>query len=106
MKLTRLQYKALKIYSRYHTSGFTVGQVIRNCWRYWLFLAAGGAFNYFFVMPAWPAVGWLYLGLCMGAFLRDIGYYQVAFRIWPAIQQIFDWKRVAELIESHEKDLV
>ncbi len=106
MKLTRLQYKALKIYRRYDTDGFTVGQVLRNCWRQWLLLAAGGAFGYFFVVPAWPAVGWLYLGLCVGAVLRDIGYYQVAFRIWPVTRQILDWKRVSELIESHEEGTV
>ena len=106
MKLTRLQYKALKIYRRYDTDGLTVGQVLRNCWRQWLLLAAGGAFGYFFVVPACPAVGWLYLGLCVGAVLRDVGYYQVAFRIWPVTRQILDWKRVSELIESHEKDTV
>ena len=33
MRLTRLQYKALKIYRRYLTNGFTIGQVLRNCWR-------------------------------------------------------------------------
>src|ERR1035437_6962846 len=106
MKLTRLQYKALKIYRRYHTSGFTVRQVLHNCGRQWLLLAVGGAFGYFFVIPAWPAIGWLYLGLCIGAFFRDIGYYQIAFRIWPVTQQLFDWKRVSELIESHEKEVV
>ena len=105
MKLTRLQYKALKIYRRYDTDGFTVGQVLRICWKQWLLMAALGLFSYFFLVPGFPALGWLYVGICGGAFFRDFGYYQVAFRMWPVTKQILDWKQVSELIESHEKDL-
>jgi hypothetical protein len=104
MKLTRLQYKALKIYWRYHTAGLSVRQLLRTCWRQWLLLAVLGTLFYVFLVPAFAAAGWIYVGLCIGAFLRDIGYYQVSFRIWPVSQQIIDWKRVSELIESHEKD--
>jgi hypothetical protein len=106
MKLTRLQYKGLKIYRGYETAGFTVGQLLRRCWKQWLLIAAFGLFSFFFLVPAWPALGWLYVGLCGGAFLRDVGYYQVAFRMWPVTRQILDWKRVSDLIESHERDAV
>lgn len=105
MKLTRLQYKALKIYWRYHTAGLNIRQLLRTCWRQWLLLAVMGVLVCLFLVPAVPAAGWLYLGVCIGAFLRDIGYYQVSFRIWPLSQQIIDWKRVSELIASHEKDV-
>jgi hypothetical protein len=106
MKLTRLQYKALKIYRRYDTEGFTISQVFRICWKQWLLLAALGIFCSVCLIPALPALGWLYVGICGGAFLRDVGYYQVAFRMWPVTRQIIDFKRVSELIESHEKDAV
>lgn len=59
MKLTRLQYKALEIYRRYDTDGFTVGQVLRICWKQWLLMAAVALFSYFFLVPASPALGWL-----------------------------------------------
>ncbi len=103
MKLTRLQYKALKIFWRYHAAGQTVGQILRTCWRQWLLLAMMGVLVFFVFFPGSPTIGCLLLGLCIGAFLRDIGYYQVSVRIWPVSQQIIDWKRVAEMIESHEK---
>ena len=104
MKLTRLQYKALKIYHRYDTDGFTVRQVLRICWKQWLFIAALGVFSFFFLVPVWPALGWLYVGLCGGAFLRNFGYYQVAFRMWPVTKQFLYWKRVSDLIQSDERD--
>ena len=103
MKLTRLQYRALKIYWRYHTAGLGVGQIFRTCWRQWLLLAVLGTFVFLGSIPASPAVGCHFIGLCIGAFFRDIGYYQVSLRIWPVSQQIIDWKRVSELIESHER---
>jgi hypothetical protein len=106
MKLTRLQYKALKIYWHYHTAGQTVGQIFRTCWRQWLLVAILGAFVFLISIPASPAVGYLVMGLCIGAFFRDIGYYQVSLRMWPVSQQIIDWKRVSELIESHETGAV
>ncbi len=104
MKLTSLQYKALKIYRRYHTDGFTIGQVFRVCWKQWLLMIAVGWLSFFWIVPGAPAFGWLYVGICAGAFLRDFGYYQVSYRVWPATQQIIDWKRVSELIEAQEKD--
>ena len=106
MKLTRLQYKALKIYRRYDTEGFTLRQVLRLCWKQWFFIVAFGVFSYFCIVPVLPTLGWLYVGICGGAFLRDVGYYQVAFRMWPVTRQIVDFKRVSALIESHEKDVV
>ncbi len=105
MKLTRLQYKVLKIYWRYHTAGLGAGQLLRTCWRQWLLLAVMGASAYLFLVPSMAAAGSVCVGLCVGAFLRDIGYYQVSLRNWPVSQQIIDWKRVSDLIESHGKNV-
>jgi hypothetical protein len=97
MKLTRLQYKALKIYRRYDPNGFTARQVFRICWKQWLLMAALALFSYFFLVPGFPALGWLYVGICGGALLRDFGYYQVAFRMWPVTKQILDWKQLSPI---------
>lgn len=106
MKLTPFQYKALKIYQRYHTSGLTVGQVLRVCWRQWALLAGCAFVAYFLLTPSSPSLGCLAVGLFGGAILRDVGYYRVSFRMWPVNREIYDWTRVSELIESHEKDVV
>ena len=105
MKLTPFQYKALKIYWRYHTSGLTIGQVLRVCWRQWALLVGCAIVAYFVLAPASPASGCLAVGLFAGAIFRDIGYYRVAFRMWPVNREIYDWKRVSELIELHEKEV-
>ena len=60
---------------------------------------------YYLIAPSSPSTACLLVGLCIGAFLRDIGHFQGAYRMWPVTQQITDWNRVTELIESHEKDV-
>lgn len=106
MKLTPFQYEALKIYRRYHTNGLTVGQVLRACWRQWALLAGAGIFAYFLLSPSSPALACLIVGICAGTFFRDVGYYRLAFRLWPVNREIYDWRRVSELIELHEKGVV
>src|SRR5580700_3210804 len=99
MNLTRLQYKALKNWRRYHTTGYSVGQFVRTVWLGWLALAIFCSLIFFLVFPCFPVC----LGLCLGAFFRDIGYYKSSRKIWPVTQQIVEWNRVNEMIESHEK---
>ena len=103
MELTPIQYKALKMYVRYHTASFTVGQVLRSSWRPWLILAAMAGFCYLCISPVPMAC--LGMGICLGAFFRDIGHYQVAYRIWPVTEEVIDWKRVDEILQAHEKNV-
>lgn len=105
MKLTRLQYRMLKVYWRYHTSGLGVRQIVRNCWRVWLLFAAMIALSWFLVVPTLPEVGWLYTGAFLGVFVQFIGNCVVAIRMWPVTSEILDWKKISELIESHEKKM-
>jgi hypothetical protein len=42
-------------------------------------LAAGGAFGYCLVVPAWPAFGWLYLGLCTVRFFETSAIIRLRF---------------------------
>jgi hypothetical protein len=77
--------------------------LLRRCWPQWLFFAVLSALCFFFLVPCSPESGWLSIGLLLGAFFRDIGYYQVSRRTWPVTDQLIDWKRVSELIEAHGK---
>ena len=103
MKLTRVQFKVLRVWLRYHSSGYGIGQWMRSCWKSWLFLAVMCAWSYYFVIPVSAPVGWGFFGLLVGAFLRDIGYYQVSRRTWPVTERVIDWKQVQELVDSHDK---
>ena len=103
MKLTRLQYKALQTYWRYHSVGLTLAKIAQACWRRWLLLVVFGILAYLFFVPRFPAIGWLYVGVFSGALLRDVAYLRISFGFWPVIQQITDWKQVSDLIEAHEK---
>jgi hypothetical protein len=103
MKLTKLQFKVLRVWLRYHSSGYGIGQWFRSCWKSWLLLGVMGAWSFYFVVPESAAVGYGFFGLCLGAFLRDIGYYQVSRRTWPVTERVIDWKQVQELVDSHDK---
>lgn len=104
MKLTKLQFKVLKVWLRLHASGgYGLGQFFRNCWWPWLLLGIMGAWSYFFVVSITPTAGWIFLGICLGAFLRDIGYYQQHRRVWPITDRVIDWRQVQELVDSHKK---
>jgi hypothetical protein len=103
MKLTKHQCKVLRVWLRYHSSGYGVGQWIRSCWKSWLLLGAMAAWAYIYVVPTSAGLGWAVLGLCMGAALRDIGYYQVSRRTWSVTDRVVDWKRVQEFVDSYEK---
>lgn len=100
MKLTRLQRKVLKVWWRYRTDGMGVGPWLRQCLRSWLLLGGLCAYSYFFIVPYAPAVGWSFIGLCLGACLRDVGYYQMSRRAWPVTKEVIDWKRVSDMMES------
>jgi hypothetical protein len=104
MQLTPFQYRALKIYWRYHTGGFTVAQVLRSSWKQWALAVVCVLIAFFFVTPTSPALGCLAMGLFGGSILRDFGHYRVAFLLWPVSRELYDWKKVSEFIELHEKD--
>jgi len=106
MKLTRHQFKVLRVWLRYHQAGYGVGQWLQSCWKPWLILGALGIWSYYFVVPCSAAVGWSFFGICIGAFLRDIGHYQVGRRFWPVTDRVIDWKQVQELVDSQDKPAV
>lgn len=62
-----------------------------------------GRVVFFLRCPGVSSWGYGFLGLCIGAFLRDIGYYQVSRRAWPVTDRVIDWKQVQELVDSHNK---
>jgi hypothetical protein len=105
MKLTPFQYKVLKVYQRYQINGLTAGQILRSCSKSWALLVGCALLAYLLITPASPSLGGLAVGLFAGAMLRDVGHYRVALRMWQVNREIFDWKKVAELVESHEKDV-
>jgi hypothetical protein len=105
MKLTHFQYEVLKNWQRYHRAGYGLGQWVRSRWKQWLIFSAFGAWSYYFLVVVAPAIGWLYFGLVFGVFFRDISHYRDSRRIWPLTNQVTDWNRVQELVETYESEL-
>ncbi len=104
MTLTKIQLKLLKNYERYHADSLTVSGIIRTCLLSWLLLLVSAAIGFWATTAVGvPAAGWLVVGMCAGAFLRDIGRFQVLFRTWPVLREVISWERVRELIQTHDK---
>ena len=104
MTLTKLQLKSLKLYQSWHTGSPIVAGIVRTSVLPWLLLAMGAAIGVLLILGGWSEAGWLLIGMCAGAFLRDIGRFRVLFHVWPVHDEVTDWARVKEMIETHEQE--
>ena len=104
MKLTRFQKKTLRFLDLFRTKRPTIVRQLRFNWFAWLPLliiaVLGGVI---LLTPGFEKAGWLYIGLAVGAFCRDIGRFIGVVRSWPVYQEIINWQRVSELLESNDK---
>ena len=104
MKLTKPQLTLLKFYAKYETKPLTLFSIVRSFWILWLLLLVFVAAGRWYMWAGWPTVGWLLIGVSIGAFLRDVKRICSLFCTWPVIHEIINWKRVRELIQCREKD--
>jgi len=102
MKLTKIQRKLLKFYAQHRTTPPAVGSVLRSLAVPWLVLALLAGASTWFIWAGWPVVAWLFIGVCAGAFLRDIGRIRILFQTWPVTHAALDWQRVQELLSSND----
>jgi hypothetical protein len=106
MKLTKTDGKLLTFYMQHRVTPLTLRSVLRSFALSWVVLALMAAATTWFIWAGWPAVAWLCIGICLGAFLRDIGRIRLLFRSWPLLHAILNWERVQELHASSEADRV
>jgi hypothetical protein len=102
MKFTRLQKNVLQMYWRYHTGGWRLGPFFRANWWRWLLLTLVAVGGSWFVSQVSSWAAGLVIGLCAGAFFRDIGRLLQSYRTWPLVEEVMNWQRVEELVQSHE----
>jgi hypothetical protein len=100
MKLTKLQFKLLNFYARYETEPLTLFKIVRVFWLAWLLLLLLPTFGWWYIWGGFPALGWVFIGAGIGAFLRDVNRILSLFRTWPVLQKIINWERLRELLQS------
>jgi len=103
MKLTKLQLKLLKFYAKYQTEPLTLFKIMRAFRLAWLLLLLPPAFGYYYIRVGLPALGWVFIGTTIGAFLRDVNRILSLFRTWPVVHEIINWERLRELLQNNEK---
>src|SRR5438309_12872 len=104
MNLSKIQIKLLRQYERFHTESVTISGILRACCVPWLALLAAAVFSYWIL----SAIGipspfsLLPACICLGAWLRDIGRAQVLVRTWPVMQEVINWERVRQLVQTDD----
>jgi hypothetical protein len=104
MKLTSSQLKFLRAWLQFYHSGFTFGQWFRLNWKVLLILAVMLVLSGL-IASVIPIVGWLCFGFYLGLASRDITYFRIARRRWPAVLDVVNWDRVQQLVDAEEKCL-
>ena len=60
--------------------------------------------SYALLKSEWPLFAGLYIGICSGAFLRDVSCLRSLFHTWPVTRAALDWDQVEKLLTSSEVD--
>ena len=104
MKLTKLQKKTLQFFNLFRAEPPTIVGQLRFNWFAWLPLLIIAVLGCVVLLtPGFENAGWLWIGLVVGAFFRDIGRFRGLVRVWPVYKEIINWQRISELLESNEK---
>jgi hypothetical protein len=82
-----------------------VGRLIRRSAKRYLFLIAVIALGFalFADLHLWE-VCYVFLGLLIGALLRDIGWFRAIGKIWPFSEKVTDWGKVQGLADGKDVD--
>lgn len=100
MRVTRLQKAVLQMYWRYHVGGWALGPFFRANWWRWLLLVLYAILGGWFLAQWSQWAAGLVLGLAAGAIFRDTGYLVKSYHAWPVVDEITDWQRVEQLVQS------
>lgn len=100
MKLTRIQLKLLKFYANYEARPLNLAGIIRPFWVPWLLLLLVAGAGRWDMWAGWPAVGWVLVGVSVGAFLRDVNRILSLFLTWPVLHQVINWQQLKESREA------
>lgn len=65
-------------------------------------MAITAAASYWLLKSEWPLIAGLYIGICCGAFLRDLSRLRSLFHTWPITRAALDWDQVEKLLASGE----
>src|SRR5438445_13674063 len=102
MKPTKRQLMLLRFYSKYQTQPLTMLGIVRTFWFLWLLLLVPLVAGYWLNGAGYAELGWMFVGMTIGAFLRDVNRILSLSRTWPVLQEIINWQRLGELIKGGE----
>jgi hypothetical protein len=96
MVLTKRERKALAFYSAHRHRPPTFGEFVPKLILYFLIYAAFAVVVYALLVDEMPEVVCFFLGMLVGAYLRDIRRFVFTLQLWPFTASITDWQKVEE----------
>jgi hypothetical protein len=101
MELTPQQIAQLRKTLAFRTNPPTVGWYVRSSWRVYVYATAFfGALAAFALWIDRPIVAGFAGGALFAIYVRDFKYFSRFVEGWPLSNEITNWKRVEELVES------
>jgi hypothetical protein len=100
MTLSKLQRETLKAWMQSHDEGFPAGPFRTSALlRQYTWPTIGLlALAIFLPITLWVATA--LIGIFVGYFLRDLQLLKTSAALWPAVDRVVDWDRVAELLQA------
>lgn len=97
----KTQQQVIKLYRDYRSSPPSLRTLIRRNTGYYLLRIGVAALA---IMLAYrleqPELGFLVLGLLLGAMLRDIGLFMRLTKTWPITASVLDWERIEAMLNA------
>jgi hypothetical protein len=100
MNLTATERKTLDSLDRRHREGVPLSKTLLVIGVPWAIFAFCAATSYLTIVPEYPGPGWTAVGMFIGAALRDINMIRRSNRLWPILDRIIDWSKVADLLAT------
>ena len=97
MGFTKLERKALAFYAAHRHRPPTFGEFVPKLLMYFLINTVLAILVYALLVDEMPGVVWFFVGMLVGAYLRDIRRFTHTLQLWPLTDRITDWPKVEEL---------
>jgi small-conductance mechanosensitive channel len=98
MTLSKRDLKALAFYAAHRNRPPTIKEFVPKLALIFLIHVVLASAAYLLLADEMPALVWFFIGMLVGAFLRDVRRIVFTLQLWPFTASIIDWDKVAELV--------
>ncbi len=99
MQVTKLQRKALEEYRQFRRREPSLIGLMRSALKlHVLMVLVGAAVAVLVTAIGQKETGLIVIGMVLGAVIRDYGIFRRFTKLWPALSETMNWRRIDELL--------